>query len=340
MKVAILGTVPNSRRVAPYKDESWEIWVCSPGNGQGACPERVTRWFELHALVDMVGEENKAWCPQYFAWLAAQTFPVYMQERNEYVPQAIPFPRKPLLDRWGANDVRTNWFTSSIAWMIAYALHLGAKEIGIFGVDMAATEEHYSWQKAGCLRFFEIAREMGVKIVVPLESTLAQRFPIYGYAEASRHGRATIIREMEIKQRIAALDQQKHASEMEAAFFRGALEQISFERRTWVDGQDDAEIEEDEGVQHIDNFVDMQPEGPPPSETQFEQHGGLLVPKAGFEPPKLDAPGPDDFPTSGNAALLKKKSKNLKHLEEKAMKWPESTDNGEVPVAVADYTRA
>jgi hypothetical protein len=245
-KIGILGTVGNSRRVAPFDDASWDLWVCSPGNSQASAPARITEWYELHSLVDCLGIENASWWPNYVEWLNKNSdkFPIWMQETNEIVPAAKPFPRRELLDRWGPSSVRTNWFTSSIAWMIAFAIQRGAEEIGIFGVDMAATEEHYSSQKAGCLRFFEIARELGIKITVPLESTLSFGSPLYGYAEQSRPGRALIVREQELNERIAGLTAQAHHIQGELCFFRGALEQVKFDRRTFVSGLDDAELDE------------------------------------------------------------------------------------------------
>ena len=247
-KIAIIGTVPVSKHVGPYGDKSWEIWVCSPGNSQGGAPPRIDKWFELHAIVDMIGPENTAWCKAYFEWLRAQSFPIYMQERNEHVPQAIPFPRDVLIEKFGPNEKKgmTNWFTSSIAWMMAYAIHLGADEIGIFGVDMAATEEHYSWQKAGCLRFVEIAREHGITVTIPLESTLACGAPMYGYAESSRMGRSMIVREFEMKHKISELQQLQHKTELEMAFFKGALEDLTYIRRTFVSGHKDAEVDFDD----------------------------------------------------------------------------------------------
>ena len=140
MKVAILGTVPNSKMLAPFDDEGYEIWVCSPGNRGGVIP-RVTRWFELHGVIDMYGPENNDWRGPYFDWLKTQSFPVYMQEPNDLLPQAKVFPRDDLLKEFGRFG-RIN-FTSSISWMIGYAMHLKAEEIGIYGVDMAATEEAY-----------------------------------------------------------------------------------------------------------------------------------------------------------------------------------------------------
>lgn len=249
LKVDILGTVPASRRLARFDDPSYEIWVCSPGNSQQAAAQhikRITRWFELHGMSDMLSPENHSWVLPYFDWLSKQDFPIYMQEPNDSVPKALVFPRKALVDRWGANPQtgRRNWFTSSITWMMAYAMHLGATEIGIFGVNMAATDEHYTLQKAGCLRFMEIAREMGIKIVVPLESSLATDPPQYGYAEASNMGRSFILRSQEMKANITALQQQIKQQELQCAFFQGAYEEIEFTRRTWVDGGADAEIDD------------------------------------------------------------------------------------------------
>src|SRR5713226_4715918 len=46
LKIAMIGTAPSSRMLAPFNDPSWKIWACSPGN-MNALP-RVDTWFELH----------------------------------------------------------------------------------------------------------------------------------------------------------------------------------------------------------------------------------------------------------------------------------------------------
>lgn len=235
MKVAICGTVPASRMLAPFDDHEWQIWGCSPGN-RGQLP-RVTTWFELHGIYDLLGKENDAWRFDYFKYLNEQKFPIYMQERNPHVPGAIVFPRDILIEKFGRN-----WFTSSIAWMMAYAIHLGATEIGLFGVDMAATEEHYSAQKAGCRRFIEIAEERGIKVFIPLESCLGAPFPMYGYAEATRFGRRLLVRMNETKQVIAGMEAQVAKLQNEIAYAKGALEDMGYMQRTFVNGYEDAEI--------------------------------------------------------------------------------------------------
>src|SRR5580698_10373126 len=47
LKVAMIGTAPSSRMLAPFNDPSWKIWACSPGN-MNTLP-RVDVWFELHS---------------------------------------------------------------------------------------------------------------------------------------------------------------------------------------------------------------------------------------------------------------------------------------------------
>jgi hypothetical protein len=334
-KVAILGTVGNSRRVAPYDDHSWDIWSCSPGNSGAACPPRVTEWYELHSMIDMKSPENASWFGPYIAWLNQQSFPIYMQERNQEVPNALPFPRKPLVDKWGPSDVRTNWFTSSIAWMLAYAMHRGYTTIGIFGVDMAAAEEHYTMQKAGLLRFFEIAREAGLKIVVPLESTLSVGAPLYGYAESSRMGRAMIVREQELKDRLAQLENHRQSVIQEIAFFRGAQEQVTFDRRTWVSGLDDAEVDfEPEPLTVMsqkarDSLSKAAIEGSTRAMDDFMQHGSLLVPVN--SPPRTAPPSASDFADPRASALLRAKSNGadpappVSFVGSSADKLPENT---------------
>lgn len=293
-KVAILGTVPASRMLAPFTDDEWEIWVCSPGNRGGAIP-RVTRWYEIHGIVDLKGVENATWNTHYFEWLRSQPFPVYMQEPNDLVPEAKIFPHRRLLDEFGRLGRLA--FTSSISWMIAHAIVEGATEIGVFGVDMAADQEAYTLQKSGCLIMFHIAAERGVKITVPLESCLDTMPPLYGYAEASRFGRRMAVKELEIQENIAAIDQTLERLHRDRNQLAGSLDMARYVRRTFVDGENDAELDLPEigaeAVQSnpqvvstattvyksppvvIPNFAEARPET---VETDTSQ-GGVLIPR-------------------------------------------------------------
>lgn len=259
MKVCIVGTAPGSRLIAPYSDNSYDIWVCSAGNSQASALPRVTKWYEMHAINDMMAAENQSWCAPYFAWLRVQSFPIYMQEINEYIPQALVYPMKRMCERFGPNPKKklSNWFTSSVAWMMAHAIDQmrptgefieNGDEIAIFGVDMAATEEHYSTQKAGCLRFIEIAQQLGITVRIPYESCLGKTFPLYGYAEATPFGRKLAVREREMNTYKTSLDGQIRSLELQRAFFEGGLEGVRYDMRTWAEGIE-AELETGEQQQ-------------------------------------------------------------------------------------------
>jgi len=72
----------------------------------------------------------------------------------------------------------TNYFTSSIAYMIAYALYTGAKEINIYGVDMEQDTE-YRYQRPCVAYWVGYAKALGVQVVL---STVLDSVPYkYGY---------------------------------------------------------------------------------------------------------------------------------------------------------------
>lgn len=270
MKVAIIGTVPASRGLAPYDDNTWKIWACSPGNRTGL--PRIDVWYELHGVVDLKSPRNADWSKDYFDWLKSQSFLVYMQEPNDLVPGARVFPMRRLVERFGRR-----WFTSSIAWMMAHALDQmvpegskaqpGEHEIGLFGIDMAHADERYTHQRAGCQRFMEIATDLGVAVNVPLESCLGREAPLYGYAEATAMGLKLVTRREEMRRNIANIDAQIARLQNERTYFAGAMEENTYIANTFVDGTDAI----------LDEEPQPQP-GDPVSE--FKPHGLLVVPKA------------------------------------------------------------
>lgn len=234
-KIAIIGTAPASVGLAPYGESDWDIWACSPGNRQQL--PRVTVWFELHALREMMAPENRGMAEPYFAWLKEQSdgdkFQVVMQEINDLVPRAIPFPLHEMLVKYGHN-----WFASTIAYMMALAIERGAADIGLWGVDMAADLEQYTGQRASCIRFMEIAKERGITVHIPQESCLAEPPPLYGYSEATPMARRiNAVLQLANGQR-AALAAAVDRNRLETAFFDGAIEQLKYFQRTWVDGSE------------------------------------------------------------------------------------------------------
>ena len=178
MKIALLGTAPSSRLLAPFHDPSWEIWACSPAN----CDlPRSDVFFEIHALDTTLKEPVYA---EFVKWCAKHP-KIYMQEKRPEFPGALVYPKDEMVEEFGPY-----FWTSSLAYMAAKAIDEIEKQcdpdniIGLWGVDMSAHDE-WAHQRPGCFYFIQEAQRRGIKITVPPESDLIQLPPMYGYRETS-----------------------------------------------------------------------------------------------------------------------------------------------------------
>lgn len=217
LKVALIGTAPSSRMLAPYSDPSWQIWACSPGN-MGVCP-RVNIWFEIHG--NLLWPENKHYGEPYINWLKQQQFPIYMQNQ-ELVPNALPLPKKELVKEFGPY-----FFTSSFAWMMAMAMLKGATEIALYGIDMASRDE-YILQRPGAYFFFEEGKKRGVKMTAPYESDIMQPPGLYGFSEVTQYGRKVLARKVELRERVNALKAQRDGAAQQVTYLEGAIEDLDY----------------------------------------------------------------------------------------------------------------
>lgn len=221
-KIAIIGTAPSSRGLAPYNDESWEIWACSAGN-MNMVP-RVTLWFELHNT--LLSQENVSWGGPYLEWLAKQSFPLFMQD-NRTISRAMPFPKDEMV-----KEFSKFFFNSSFSWMMAFAIHVGATEIGLFGVDLASNAEYVLQRTAGHYFCLE-AQKRGIKVWTPAESDMLHAPGLYGYAEATPFGRKLQVRKMEIENRIAEMQPQIQRMQQQVVYLQGALEDVNYMQMIW-----------------------------------------------------------------------------------------------------------
>lgn len=223
LKIALIGTAPSSRMLAPFADPSWKIWSCSPGN-MGALP-RVDLWFEIHG--NLLWPEHVSYGQPYIEWLNKQTFPIYMQD-NSLVPKAMPFPKAEMVEKFGKD-----FFTSSFAWMMAKAISDGAQEIALFGIDMASRDE-YILQRPGFFFFRYLAQQRGIKVWAPNESDIMQPPGLYGFSEVTPFGRKILARKKELKDRVAQMTQQRDALSNNIMYLQGAVEDIDYVESIWI----------------------------------------------------------------------------------------------------------
>lgn len=221
MKIALIGSAPSSVQLAPYSDPSWTIWACSPG----AAPhvKRVDAWFEMHPI------DQPDITPDYVQYMISIDKPVYMIEPVPQIPKSVRYPKEDMLNEFGPY-----FFTSSLSWMLALAIAQKPDEIGLWGVDMAASEE-YGHQRPGCHFFIREALKAGIKVFVPDQSDLARPPAPYGYIMGSPMYRKLTARRAELAKREQAVTAEYEAKRNEWHFLKGAIDDLDYMLNTWVE---------------------------------------------------------------------------------------------------------
>lgn len=159
MKVAILGLSEATRAEAPWADESVEKW----GLAWDPAWAHMHRLFEMHDRTALAILQP----PEYLNRLREIWVPLYMQEAYEDLP-AIRYPFASV-----AHDIGAPYWNSSVAYMVALAIHEGVEEIGIYGVEMRADDE-YGYQRPNMEYLIGVARGKGIKVLIPDESPLCK----------------------------------------------------------------------------------------------------------------------------------------------------------------------
>lgn len=187
-KVAIVGG-HGSRRKAPFRDKTWDIWVFSSRRWR---PPRITRWFEIHAMTDLKQQlagkrPGRRSFRNYMRFMRKLKCPVYMMKVQRRIPNSVPFPFKELVNEYG------RCFTSTLSYLIALAIHEGYDEIGLWGIRLKGKE--YARQRPAVQYLLSLARQKGIKI--RLKGGLRLRIPkkpkfprtrvLYAYHWRSRH---------------------------------------------------------------------------------------------------------------------------------------------------------
>ncbi len=228
MKIALIGSCPSSRWLAPFQDPSWKIWACGIEDSEAGIVTslpRIDEFFEFHG--NMMWPENRASDMRFLEWLDKQTFTVWMQDQR-FIRNAKTFPREECLRRFGPY-----FFTSSIPWMFAKAIIDGAKEIGLFGVDLATTEERRAARPA-VQHFIWEAQKEGIRVVAPIESDIMRPPPLYGYVESTALGRKNAARRQEMKQHLEAMEKEQTELARNIAHMQGALEAEQYYDAIWT----------------------------------------------------------------------------------------------------------
>lgn len=174
-KIALVGSSPRSRELAPYDDPSWEIWGINFGPDY---MKRCDRLFDMHDLKKFPNPGLAEWSKQ---------MQVYTRQEWDGIDCKV-YPITEVIKHFG-----NAYFTNSTSYLIALAIYEIERdfgdsfkhydetpEIGIFGTDMLIHEE-YREQRPSCEYWLGIAQGKGIKLVMPENCELLKTNVLYGY---------------------------------------------------------------------------------------------------------------------------------------------------------------
>lgn len=101
-------------------------------------------------------------------WMRVHPGPIYTSVVRDGYPGCVAFPLEDVVNHLGHI-----YFNGTAAYAVAYAIHIGVKQISIFGCDYTLANAHHAEQGRACLEFWlGMAAARGIKICVPAASSL------------------------------------------------------------------------------------------------------------------------------------------------------------------------
>ena len=218
-KVCIVGMYTQTRDLAPFGDDSFEIWGM---NDLYSFVPRVDVLFQVHSRIKI---EEFPRDPNYLDWLQKnKKIPVYMQKKYGDIPMSIPYPLQDIVNAYG------DYFTNGVSYLLALAIEMKFKEIHIYGIEMEHASEHI-YQKPSVTYFIGLARGKGIKIYLPKESTLMRSQCLYGFEGEDKRTRTITEKLAYYQRKVVEAQEEYEAAEKKKERMIGKVEAFN-EMRT------------------------------------------------------------------------------------------------------------
>lgn len=252
----------------PHIGEEWEIWGCSPGLF-GVAP-RATRWFEVHRwevgqpwfspeyvefLKNFKGPvytggtipeiKNHVVYPideleaEFSAYFMSSSLSLMMALAIRDIEQTRKArrARKAALAVANGEGAKTGDTVTACLPAFVNESELDKPDsddvIGMWGVDMSATEE-YGYQRPGCQFFVLEAMRRGIGVYLPPESDLMRPMPVYGISEWDHNYIKLTTRSREINSMMQEANRLAQENTQRMQTLAGEQHMLDFFVKTWT----------------------------------------------------------------------------------------------------------
>lgn len=176
--LAIVGSHPATRDLAPFDDPAFEVWVFN----EAPQADWVKRWdacFQIHKP-EVYRSSNNVNNASHWAWLQQHHGkPIYMQAVDPDVPDSKLYPLDAIRCALRLTP-ELEYFELSAAYAMALAIFLGYERVDIYGMELVSNTE-YTYQ-ASCWRswiYFALGR--GIDVRQHCNDGLFSNAKLYGY---------------------------------------------------------------------------------------------------------------------------------------------------------------
>ncbi len=178
--LAIVGSHSATRELAPYDDPRFEIWLFNEAAQKTEVYRRWDALLQLHkpevysSAENWVNKDHWQWLQQDHGDGLHGRKRIFMIDVDPHVPNSVKYPLEDVLSL-----VPYRYLRSSPAEALALAIHLGYKEIWLYGSELSSNTE-YAYQAINYAFWIGFAHGRGIDLHLECwQSEFNQ--PLYGY---------------------------------------------------------------------------------------------------------------------------------------------------------------
>lgn len=186
--VVILGLGPSAeayvdltKRLGSRRAFADEVWAINALGDVIQC-DRIFHMDDVRIQEIRAKAKPKSNIANMLGWLKVHPGPIYTSRAHPDYPGLVEFPLAEVIESCGVA-----YFNNTAAYAVAYAVHIGVKQISMFGCDYTYPNAHDAERGRACTEFhLGIAKERGIALGVPgrtslMDSIYPEQDRLYGY---------------------------------------------------------------------------------------------------------------------------------------------------------------